>query len=129
MIIEGADRFGLSQLYQFRGRVGRGEFQSFCFLFTDSVARKTWQRLKAIVSAQNAFELSEKDLKIRGPGEFMGKRQSGIPDLTMASLTDLSLIEEVKREVEIILKKDPELKKYPLLQKKLEEFKEKVFLE
>jgi len=129
MIIEGADRFGLSQLYQFRGRVGRGEFQSFCFLFTDSVAKKTWQRLRAIVSAENAFELSEKDLKIRGPGDFMGKRQSGIPDLTMASLTDLSLIEEVKREVEIILKKDPELKKYPLLQKKLEEFKEKVFLE
>jgi len=129
MIIEGADRFGLSQLYQFRGRVGRGELQSHCFLFTDSSAKKTWQRLKAIISAKDAFELSEKDLKIRGPGDFIGKRQSGIPDLAMASLTDLPLIEEVKEEVEKILEGDPELKKYPLLQKKLEEFKEKVFLE
>lgn len=129
MIIEGADRFGLSQLYQFRGRVGRGELQSFCFLFTDAVARKTWQRLKAILSAENAFELSEKDLKIRGPGDFIGKRQSGIPDLAMASLTDLPLIEEVKKEVEKILETDPELKECPRLQKKLEEFKETVFLE
>ena len=129
MIIKGADRFGLSQLYQFRGRVGRGELQSFYFLFTDSSAKKTWRRLKAIISAKNAFELSEKDLKIRGPGDFIGKRQSGIPDLTMTSLTDLALIEEVKKEVEEILEKDPQLKKYPLLQKKLEEFKEKVFLE
>ncbi|MFH0987609.1 MAG: ATP-dependent DNA helicase RecG, partial [Patescibacteria group bacterium] len=67
MVIEGADRFGLSQLYQFRGRVGRGDFQSYCYLFTDSAAKKTWRRLRAIVSAENAFELSEKDLKIRGP--------------------------------------------------------------
>jgi len=129
MIIEGADRFGLSQLYQFRGRVGRGELQSFCFLSTDSVAKKTCRRLKAIVSAENAFELSEKDLKIRGPGDFIGKRQSGIPDLAMASLTDLPLIEEVRKEVEEILKKDPELKKYPLLRNRLEEFKKTVFLE
>ena len=129
MIIEGSDRFGLSQLYQFRGRVGRGKFQSYCYLFSDSVAKKTWRRLKAIVLAKNAFELSEKDLKIRGPGDFIGKRQSGIPDLAMASLTDLPLIEEVKKEVERILKEDRELKKYPLLQKKLEEFRERVFLE
>jgi len=129
MIIEGADRFGLSQLYQFRGRVGRGELQSFCFLSTDSVAKKTWRRLKAILSAKNAFELSEKDLKIRGPGDFIGKRQSGIPDLAMASLNDLSLIEDVKKEVEETLEKDPGLKKYPLLRNRLEEFKKTVFLE
>ena len=88
MIIEGADRFGLSQLYQFRGRVGRGEKQSYCFLFTESSAKRTRQRLNAIVSAKNAFELAEKDLKIRGPGDFIGTRQSGIPDLAMASLLD-----------------------------------------
>lgn len=130
MIIEGAERFGLSQLYQFRGRVGRGPYQSYCFLFTESSAKKTWQRLKAIVTAKNAFELSEMDLQIRGPGDFLGKRQSGIPDLTMASLTaNISLIEEAKKEAESLLDKDPYLENYPLLRKKLREFKEKVFLE
>jgi len=129
MIIEGADRFGLAQLYQFRGRVGRSEHQSYCFLFTESHAKRTWQRLKAITLAQNAFELAEKDLKIRGPGDFIGTRQAGIPDLAMASLSDASLVEDVKNEVEKILGKDPELKNYPLLQKKLEDFKEKVVFE
>ena len=129
MIIEGSDRFGLSQLYQFRGRVGRGKFKSYCFLFAQSPAMRTNQRLKAIVSAKNAFELAEKDLKIRGPGDLAGARQSGIPDLAMASLSDISLIREVKEEIERILKKDPELKKYPLLQKKLEDFKQRIFLE
>ena len=129
MIIEGADRFGLSQLYQFRGRVGRGKKQSYCFLFTESPAKRTRQRLNAIVSAKNAFELAEKDLKIRGPGDFIGKRQSGIPDLTMSSLSNLKLVKEVKEEVEKILKKDPELKNYPKLREKLEKFKQKIFLE
>ena len=129
MIIEGSDRFGLSQLYQFRGRVGRGKFQSYCFLFTESPARRTNQRLRAIVSAKNAFELAEKDLKIRGPGDLSGTRQSGIPDLAMASLSDISLVKEVKEEVEKISEKDPELKKYPLLQNKLEDFKQRIFLE
>lgn len=129
MLIEGADRFGLSQLYQFRGRVGRGEFQSYCFLFTESPAKRTMQRLRAIEIAENAFELAEKDLQIRGPGDFAGTRQAGIPDLAMASLSDSSLIEDVKKEVEKILEKDSELKNYPLLKKELDEFKQKVFLE
>lgn len=129
MIIEGSDRFGLSQLYQFRGRVGRGKFQSYCFLFTESPARRTMQRLRAIATANNAFELAEKDLKIRGPGDLAGIRQSGIPDLAMASLSNASLIKKVKGEVEKILKRDPEFKKEPLLQKKLEEFGKKVFFE
>lgn len=129
MIIEGADRFGLSQLYQFRGRVGRGKDQSYCFLFTDSLAKTTKQRLKAIENAKDAFELSEKDLKIRGPGDFIGKRQSGIPDLTMSSLTNISLIKDAKEEVEKILLKDSQLKNYPLLEQKLLEFKKEVFFE
>jgi ATP-dependent DNA helicase RecG len=128
MIIEGADRFGLAQLYQFRGRVGRGKDQSYCFLFTDSTAKTTRRRLKAIESAKDAFELSEKDLKIRGPGDFIGKRQSGIPDLTMASLTDLPLIKEAKEEAEILLLKDAQLKNHPLLSQKLKEFKKEAFL-
>lgn len=129
MIIEGADRFGLSQLYQLRGRVGRGKKQSYCFLFTDSISKTTWKRLKAIENAKDAFELAEKDLKIRGPGDFIGKRQSGIPDLTMASLTNFSLIKEAKEEAENLLQEDPQLKKYPLLSEKLKEFKKEVFLE
>lgn len=129
IIIEGAERFGLAQLYQFRGRVGRGSYQSYCFLFTESTAKRTWQRLEAIITAKNAFELAEKDLKIRGPGDFIGKRQSGVPDLTMASLTDIDLIKKAKKEAENILSKDPQLKNYPILSKKIKEFKNEVFLE
>lgn len=129
MIIEGADRFGLSQLYQFRGRVGRGEKQSYCFLFASSRSKTTNQRLKAIEKAKDAFELAEKDLKIRGAGDFIGKRQSGIPDLTMASLTDIKLINEAKKETELLFKKDPQLKNCALLSQKLKEFKKEAFLE
>ena len=70
MMIESADKFGLSQLYQFRGRVGRGEHQSFCFLFTDSSSKFVYKRLNSLIEAKNGFELAEKDLEIRGPGEF-----------------------------------------------------------
>ncbi len=129
MIIEGADRFGLSQLYQLRGRVGRGKHKSYCFLFTDSNTKTTWRRLKAIENAKDAFELAEKDLKIRGPGDFIGKRQAGFPDIAMAALANVSLVKKAKEESENILKKDPTLKNYPLLKKKISEFKEKVFLE
>lgn len=126
IVIEGADRFGLSQLYQLRGRVGRGKHQSYCFLFTEATGKKTRQRLNAIASSKNAFELSEKDLKIRGPGDFIGKRQSGIPDLTMASLTDISLIKETKQEAEKLLGKDPYLKRHKRLKEKLEEFRKSI---
>jgi ATP-dependent DNA helicase RecG len=97
MIIEGADRFGLAQLHQFRGRVGRGKEQSYCFLSTDSTAKKTHQRLKAILTAKDGFELAEKDLKIRGSGDFIGTRQWGLPDLTMASLDDLGLVKKARQ--------------------------------
>ena len=129
MMIEGADRFGLSQLHQFRGRVGRGKFQSFCFLFTDSPAKKTHQRLKAILDCENGFALAEKDLEIRGPGDFLGTRQWGIPDLVMTSLKDIFLVESARNSAKEILEEDPELKKYPLLKEKLREFRERIHLE
>ncbi|MDI6591450.1 MAG: ATP-dependent DNA helicase RecG [Patescibacteria group bacterium] len=129
MMIEGAERFGLSQLHQFRGRVGRGKFQSFCFLFTDSPSKKTQQRLKALLSSENGFELAEKDLEIRGPGDLFGSRQWGIPDLAMASLKDIFLVEKTKNSAKEILAKDPELKKYPILRRKLEEFQQRIHLE
>jgi ATP-dependent DNA helicase RecG len=129
MMIEGAERFGLAQLHQFRGRVGRAEHQSFCLLFTDSPAINTNQRLKALIISENGFELAEKDLQIRGPGDFIGNRQSGIPDLVMNSLKDISLVEKTKEAVKEILIEDPELKKHPLLQKKIQELEKKIHLE
>ena len=129
MMIEGAERFGLSQLHQFRGRVGRSKYQSFCFLFTDSPAKKTRQRLKALISSENGFELAEKDLEIRGPGDFFGQRQWGIPDLAMSALKDIFLVEKTRRVAKEILTEDPELKKYPLLRKKVEKFRERIHLE
>ena len=129
MMIEGAERFGLSQLHQFRGRVGRGEDQAYCFLFTESPAKKTAQRLKAILSSENGFELAEKDLEIRGPGEIFGKRQWGIPDLAMDSLKDVFLVEKTRNIAKELLEEDSELKKYPLLKKRIEEFRKKIHLE
>ncbi len=129
MMVEGADRFGLAQLHQLRGRVGRSVFQSYCFLFTDSSSRKTHQRLKALIEAEDGFKLSEKDLEIRGPGDLSGKRQWGLPDLAMASLSDLTLIEATKKEAVAILEKDIQLKKHPLLQERIEKFKKGIHLE
>ena len=135
MVIEGSDRFGLAQLHQFRGRVGRGKYQSFCFLFTDSNSAKTNQRLKALIKSSNGFELAEQDLKIRGPGELVGIRQSGLPDLAMASLTDFELIKNARQEAEAIIEEvgayrdTPLLKKYPRLAEKLKMFTKKIHFE
>lgn len=129
MMIEGADRFGLAQLHQFRGRVGRGEHQSYCFLFSDSAAKKTHQRLNALIKCENGFELAEKDLKIRGPGEVYGTRQSGMPDIAMANLSDIKLISEARREAKNIFEKDPLLQSFPGLREKLKEFAGSVHLE
>ncbi len=129
MIIEGAERFGLAQLYQFRGRVGRSAHQSYCFLFTDSPAKTTTRRLNAIIDAKNSFELAEKDLAIRGPGQFYGVRQSGIPDISMQSLTNMPLIKETKEAALSLLRDDPGLSRYPLLKTKLQEFQTMIHLE
>ena len=129
MIIEGADKFGLSQLHQFRGRVGRGKDQSFCFLFTDSGAKKVRARLKALLDSNSGFELAEKDLEIRGPGEVFGARQWGIPDLAMSSLTDVFLVEKTRNWAQRILLKDPQLKKYPALAEEIKDFGKIVHLE
>ncbi|MEK7114513.1 MAG: ATP-dependent DNA helicase RecG, partial [Patescibacteria group bacterium] len=100
MMIEGSDRFGLAQLYQFRGRVGRGEYQSFCFLFTDSSSQTTRQRLYSLIEAKNGFELAEKDLAIRGPGEFLGESQTGIPDLAMKAVQNPELVKAGREAAE-----------------------------
>ncbi|MDI6821126.1 MAG: ATP-dependent DNA helicase RecG [Patescibacteria group bacterium] len=129
MMIEGSDRFGLAQLYQFRGRVGRGEHQSFCFLFTDSTARTTKARLKSIVEAKNGLELAEKDLKLRGPGEFLGEAQAGMPDIAMKAIQNPDLVKSARESAINILKKDPLLKNYPELHNRLNQFQKQVHWE
>ncbi len=129
MMIEGSEHFGLAQLYQFRGRVGRGEHQSHCFLFTESSSRATAERLKAIMQAKNGFELAEKDLEIRGPGEFLGQAQTGLPDLAMQGLKNMELIRESREAAMGIVRENNGLKKYPLLREKLSQFQKQIHLE
>lgn len=112
MLVEAADRFGLSQLHQFRGRVGRGEKQSYCLLLSENPSAYGQERLKAIEEISDGFLLAEKDLELRGPGEFFGTRQSGMPDLKMAKLSDIQLVELARREARSIFEKDPNLKSY-----------------
>ncbi len=129
MMIEGSDRFGLAQLYQFRGRVGRGEHQSFCFLFTDSSAKSTYHRLHSLLEAKNGFELAEKDLEIRGPGEFLGESQTGLPDLAMKAVQNPELVKKSREAAEVILNSDSGLKKHLLLKQRLENFAKEIHLE
>jgi ATP-dependent DNA helicase RecG len=109
MLIEGANRFGLSQLHQFRGRVGRGKHASFCILLSDATTDASDERLRAIEDTQDGFKLAEKDLEMRGPGDFFGTRQSGLPELKMASLGDTSLLELARREAQKLFRNDPSL--------------------
>ena len=129
MMVESAERFGLAQLHQFRGRVGRSEHQSYCLLFSSSGDRSTNQRLKALVDCDDGFELAEKDMAIRGPGEFMGTKQSGIPDLAMASLANVDLIKKARLEARLLLKEDPSLSRYLLLKERLNEFQKMTHFE
>ena len=129
MMIEGAERFGLAQLHQFRGRVGRSKYQSYCLLFAESSAKKTQQRLRALIESEDGFKLAEKDLEIRGPGDFAGTRQWGFPDLMMDSLKNIRLVEKARNAAKEVLQKDPELKNHPFLKEKLRNFRTKIHLE
>jgi ATP-dependent DNA helicase RecG len=129
MAIESAERFGLAQLHQFRGRVGRGEHQSYCLLFSSTGDASINKRLKALVECDDGFELAEKDMKIRGPGEFFGVKQSGLPDLAMASLANIDLIKKARAEARLLLKEDPSLTSHPLLRERLESFQKLTHFE
>jgi ATP-dependent DNA helicase RecG len=109
MLIEGANRFGLSQLHQFRGRVGRGEHESYCILLADATTDVSEERLRAIEGTTDGFVLAEKDLELRGPGDFFGTRQSGLPELKLASLGDTPLLELARREAKALFDVDPGL--------------------
>ncbi|MCL6429387.1 MAG: ATP-dependent DNA helicase RecG [Anaerolineae bacterium] len=109
MLIEGANRFGLAQLHQFRGRVGRGEAQSYCLLISDSSAQEAMDRLAIVAKTHDGFALAEEDLRLRGPGEFFGTRQSGLPDLKVATLSDGRILEDARRVARTLFESDPDL--------------------
>ena len=121
MLVESADRFGLSQLHQFRGRVGRGQEQSYCMLLAENPSEVGRERLDLIEKIQDGFQLAEEDLRLRGPGEFFGTRQSGLPDLRMAKLSDVALLELARSEAIRLFETDPnlEMPEHHLLAKEL----------
>jgi ATP-dependent DNA helicase RecG len=124
MVIEGANRFGLAQLHQFRGRVGRGEHQSYCLLISDAVNQEAEERLLALEKSNDGFMLAEKDLELRGPGEFFGRRQSGLPELRLASLLDVRLLEIARTAAKQLFAEDPMLEQpeHRLLQERVSSF-------
>ena len=129
MIIEGAEMFGLAQLHQFRGRVGRSDHQSYCFLFSGSNSEKSRNRLKALVESEDSFELAEKDLELRGPGDLAGKRQWGVASFTMEALKDIRLVKETKEAAGEILEKDNNLSEHKIIRKKLKSVEKNLHFE
>ena len=121
MLIVHAERFGLAQLHQLRGRIGRGGYDSYCLLLAyHPFSEDAKRRLNAMESTSDGFKIAEEDLLIRGPGEFFGTRQSGIPDLRLANIVrDIGLLETARKEAFDLVDADPELKKYPLLREAL----------
>ena len=109
MMVEGANRFGLAQLHQFRGRVGRGQAPSHCLLLSDSSSDEALERLRILEKTGDGFALAEEDLRLRGPGEFFGTRQSGLPDLRVATLSDTPTLEEARRAAQSLFEADPAL--------------------
>jgi ATP-dependent DNA helicase RecG len=126
IIIEGAERFGLAQLHQLRGRVIRSNDQAYCYVFADSKTQKTVDRLKAFKNSSNGFELAEFDLQLRGPGELSGNKQWGISDIGMEALRNLKMVEAARAEAEYLLTQDESLSKFPLLIQKLHNRKQEA---
>ncbi len=125
IVIEGADRFGLAQLHQFRGRVGRGQHQSYCILIAEDVSAEAEQRLEALEATNDGFVLAERDLELRGPGEFFGRRQSGLPELRMASLLhDTEVLNMAQEDAAMLFEADPQMEQpeHALLRESVREF-------
>lgn len=129
IIIEGAERFGLAQLHQLRGRVIRSEHQAYCYIFTETRSEKTVERLNALTKAKNGFELAEFDLAQRGAGELRGNKQWGITDLGMEAIKNIKMVEAARKESELIIEEDPTLQNYPEIKKLISKQEQKIHLE
>ncbi|MBX4200434.1 ATP-dependent DNA helicase RecG [Candidatus Parcubacteria bacterium] len=129
IVIEGAERFGLSQLHQLRGRVLRGTHQPYCFVFPETTSAKTVERLKALKTAKNGFELAEFDLQQRGAGELYGRKQWGISDLAMEAIKNLRMVEAARTEATKIIEGDPTLSKHPDIKHHLETTSQRIHFE
>ncbi len=130
IIIEGAERFGLSQLHQLRGRVVRGTHQPYCFAVTESKSDKTKERLKALVTAKNGFELAEHDLQFRGSGELYGQKQSGLSDLGMEAIKNLKLVEAARTEAQKLVAAHPDIARdFPLIYERVQRLGESLHME
>ncbi len=129
ILIEGAERFGLAQLHQLRGRVIRSNHQAYCFVLPEKENGNTKERLKALKTAKNGFELAEYDLALRGAGEFYGAKQWGISDITMEAIKNLKLVEAARTESTKLIEKDPTLENHPVLRELLASKSEKIHIE
>ncbi len=129
IIIEGAERFGLAQLHQLRGRVIRGTYQPYCFIVSDSKSEKTRDRLKALITAKNGFELAEHDLMFRGSGELYGGKQSGLTDLGMEAIKNIKLVEAARTEAKALVAQDATLARYPHIHAKITHIAEHLHME
>jgi ATP-dependent DNA helicase RecG len=128
LLVENAERFGLAQLHQLRGRVGRGAQQSWCILLTGQDAGDKIERLKILEEAADGFTIAEADLAQRGPGDLLGTAQTGLPPIRLARLPrDLPILEEARRAARRIVATDPELKAHPLLRTRLELWEKRLF--
>ena len=122
MVVEDADRFGLSQLHQLRGRVGRGQHKSYCILISDNRNEETRQRLQVMTKTADGFKIAEEDLRLRGPGDFFGQRQHGLPALKVADLScDMALLQEARAAAETLMEQDPALQDHPLTALRVEQ--------
>lgn len=122
IIIQDAERFGLAQLHQFRGRVGRGQHASYCALVSKAEGPDAEERLRALEATNNGFELAEKDLELRGAGDFLGTRQSGLPELRIAHLSDIATLGLAREAAQNLFARDPNLAQYPHLEKQVQRF-------
>lgn len=129
IVIEGAERFGLSQLHQLRGRVLRSSHQAYCYVFANAKTEKTVDRLKALKTAKNGFELAEFDLAQRGAGELYGRKQWGISDLAMEGIKNIKMVEAARKEATLLLESDPDLAKYPLIHEELSKKSNEIHFE
>lgn len=122
MVIEEVQRFGLAQLHQLRGRVGRGKYQSYCLMLGKLGSEEAKKRIRIMTETNDGFQIAEEDLELRGPGEFFGTRQSGLPEVRLGNIvSDMKLMELARKEAFLLLRKDPLLKEHAALKKHLQQ--------